>query len=50
MTVKTVTSRWVLANGLIVLYRKDSTMPLAAGTLLLRSGSRYERPARSGCL
>jgi len=48
MTVKTFTSRWVLANGLTVLYRRDATMPLAAGTLLLRSGSRYERPQEAG--
>jgi zinc protease len=48
MTFKVDTQRWVLSNGLIALYRQDPAMPLAAGTLLLRAGSRYENPDEAG--
>lgn len=44
----TTTHRWTLPNQLIVLYRQDPAMPLAAATLLLRVGSRYERLDQAG--
>ena len=43
-----MTERWRLSNGLVVLYRPDPSMPLAAATLLLRAGSRHERPEEAG--
>jgi zinc protease len=43
-----MTERWIFSNGLVVLYRADPTMPLAAATLLLRSGSRNEGPHEAG--
>jgi len=40
--------RWVLPNGLTVLYRQSEGVPLAAATLLLRTGSVYETPPQAG--
>ena len=38
----------VLPNGLTGLYRQSPGIPLAAGTLFLRTGSSYERPDQAG--
>src|SRR5471030_3132364 len=40
--------RWVLPNGLTFLYRESPGVPLAAATLLLRTGSRDETPRQAG--
>lgn len=42
------TERWVLPNGLVVLYQRDAAMPVTTGTLLLRTGSRFESDADAG--
>ena len=43
-----MTHRWVLPNGLTLLYQSSPALPLAAGTLLLRTGSLYESPRQAG--
>ena len=43
-----ITDRWVLPNGLTLLYQSSPSLPLAAGTLLLRTGSLYESPSQAG--
>lgn len=40
--------RWRLPNGLTVLYRQSPGVPLAAATLLLRTGSRDETSRQAG--
>ena len=40
--------RWVLPNGLIVLYRRSVSLPLAGATLLVRVGSYDEAPSEAG--
>lgn len=40
--------RWVLPNGLTVLYRQSPGFPLAAAGLLLRTGTLYESPSEAG--
>jgi zinc protease len=44
----TPTARWVLDNGLTVLYRQDASFPLASATLLLGAGSRWELHVQAG--
>ncbi|MFA5976235.1 MAG: pitrilysin family protein [Elusimicrobiota bacterium] len=46
--MKTVTERWVLPNGLTVLYRLSPLMPLVSGTLLLKTGSYFEDNSQAG--
>lgn len=40
--------RWILPNGLTVLYRPSPAMPLVASTLLLRTGSYFEGRPQAG--
>jgi zinc protease len=40
--------RHVLPNGLTFLYRQTPGVPLAAGTVLLPTGSSQENPAQAG--
>jgi len=40
--------RWTLPNGLTCLYQESRDIPLAAGTLFFRSGSRYETLKEAG--
>jgi zinc protease len=40
--------RWVLRNGLVVLFRESPGVPLAAATLFLRSGTQNEKPNQAG--
>jgi zinc protease len=40
--------RWVLPNGLTCLYRHSPGVPLAAATLLMRTGSLDEEPSQAG--
>ena len=41
-------AEWTLPNGLTCLYQQSPGLPLAAGTLLLRTGSSYECPDQAG--
>lgn len=43
-----MTARWRLSNGLMVLYQRDSALPLAAATLLIPTGSRQEADTEAG--
>lgn len=40
--------RWTLPNGLTVLYQHSPGIPLAAASVLTRSGSLYEKPFQAG--
>lgn len=40
--------RWLFKNGLVVLHRQSPSLPLAAGTILFRTGSFYEPAPQAG--